>query len=73
MRTMLDSTINPIGLRSKYVESLTSYLIRMAEAHRVPPGKLLKKVVSRYLPKNNLRSNLERGSFTSCSHQINYN
>ena len=33
--------LEPIGLNTGYVESLTSYVARLAEAHSVPPGTLL--------------------------------
>lgn len=33
--------LEPIGIGTFYVESLTSYVARLAEAHSVPPGTLL--------------------------------
>ncbi len=33
--------LEPIGLDTCYVESLTSYVARLAQAHSVPPGTLL--------------------------------
>lgn len=33
--------LEPMGLGTAYVESLTSYVARLAEAHSVPPGTLL--------------------------------
>ena len=33
--------LEPLGLGTPYVESLTSYVARLAEAHSVPPGTLL--------------------------------
>jgi len=37
--------LEPIGSGTPYVESLTSYFIRLAEVHHVFPGMLMKKVV----------------------------
>ncbi|HEX6483607.1 MAG TPA: TniQ family protein [Ktedonobacteraceae bacterium] len=37
--------LEPIGIGTPYVESLTSYFIRLAEEHHVFPGMLMKKVV----------------------------
>ncbi len=37
--------LEPIGIGTPYVESLTSYFIRLAEVHHVFPGMLMKKVV----------------------------
>ena len=34
-------SLEPIGLNTGYVESLTSYVARLALAHSVPPGRLL--------------------------------
>lgn len=41
-RTRLYS-LEPIGMGSPFVESLTSYITRLAEAHTVSPGILLAK------------------------------
>jgi hypothetical protein len=38
-------TLEPIGVGTPFVESLTSYLVRLAEAHCVFPGTLLQKVL----------------------------
>jgi hypothetical protein len=37
--------LEPIGIETPYVESLTSYFIRLAEVHHVFPGLLMKKIV----------------------------
>jgi hypothetical protein len=38
-------SLEPIGIGTPYVESLTSYFSRLAEEHHVFPGMLMKKVV----------------------------
>ncbi|MEM7592659.1 MAG: TniQ family protein [Cyanobacteria bacterium P01_A01_bin.83] len=42
----------PIGIRTAYSESLTSYIIRLAEAHSVKPGILLKHEIAPLIGKN---------------------
>lgn len=37
--------LEPIGIGTPYVESLTSYFIRLAEEHHVFPGTLMNKIV----------------------------
>jgi transcriptional regulator with XRE-family HTH domain len=44
MRSMLFS-LEPIGVNMPWVESLTSYIARLADAHSVFPGILMEKIV----------------------------
>jgi transcriptional regulator with XRE-family HTH domain len=42
-------SLEPIGVGTPYIESLTSYITRLAEAHCVPTGRLISAVIiSRY-------------------------
>ncbi len=38
--------LNPIGLDTPYVESLTSYIARLAEAHSLSPNSLITQLIS---------------------------
>ena len=44
--------IEPIGLGTPYVESLTSYLARLAESHTVLLGNLATHQIKPVIPKN---------------------
>src|SRR5258707_12014982 len=53
LRTPVRSTLfslEPIGARTPWVESLTSYIARLANAHCVFPGVLMEKVVVPLVP-----------------------
>lgn len=43
--------ISPIGIGTPYVESLTSLITRLAEAHCVSPRLLISKIITPYLTK----------------------
>jgi hypothetical protein len=43
-------TLEPIGVRTAFVESLTSYIARLADAHSVFCGRLIEKVIAPLVP-----------------------
>lgn len=43
--------LEPIGIGSIYCESITSYLVRLAEAHCLKPGVLINKIIAPVLNK----------------------
>jgi TniQ len=45
-------SLEPIGVGTTYVESMTGYIARIAQEHRLRPGSLLNKVVSKQLDKD---------------------
>lgn len=51
--------LEPIGIGTPFVESLSSYLGRLAAAHMLPVSALLRNVIANYLPKDN--HNLGKG------------
>lgn len=53
--------IEPIGIGSPIIESLTSYVIRLAEAHSITPGLLMGKVITPLLNKHYLTKTANRG------------
>jgi hypothetical protein len=53
--------LDPIGIGTPYVESLTSYLSRLAEAHCVSTGSLISKIYSPLLNKDYLSKVSKRG------------
>lgn len=53
--------IEPIGIGTPFVESLTSYITRLAEAHCVLTGDLISKVYAPLLNKEYLSSISKRG------------
>lgn len=71
-RTPLYS-INPLGLKSVFIESLTSYIIRLAEVHVVNPRDLLAYEVAPVLNKNYLMNSISRGGnrFYDGAHFLN--
>jgi len=44
-------SLHPIGVKEAYIESLTSYLIRVSEAHQVYPSSLISYVIAPILNK----------------------
>ncbi|GED72113.1 hypothetical protein BRE01_58150 [Brevibacillus reuszeri] len=46
--------LEPMGMNTSHVESLTGYMIRLAEAHCVPLTKLYRKVIYPYINKKYL-------------------
>ncbi|WP_144561377.1 TniQ family protein [Bacillus mycoides] len=57
-------SIEPIGLGTPYVESLTSYIARLAYEHSVTTGSLMKKVITNYLTVTHLKNNYMKGSIS---------
>lgn len=56
-------SLEPIGIGSEMVESLTSYLLRLAEAHCVTVGTLISQVISEELGKSYIiESSQKRGT-----------
>lgn len=53
--------IKPIGIGTPFVESLTSYITRLAEAHCVFPGVLITKIYAPLLEKDYLSRISKRG------------
>ncbi|MED4850985.1 TniQ family protein [Caldifermentibacillus hisashii] len=53
--------LKPIGIGTPYIESLTSYIIRLAAAHNFTPGNLIGKIITPLLNKNYLINTAVRG------------
>ncbi|SCB71086.1 TniQ family protein [Bacillus mycoides] len=53
--------LHPIGVEGAYIESLTSYLIRLSEAHQVYPSALISYVIAPILNKEFLIYSTTRG------------
>ena len=53
--------LKPIGIKTPYIESLTSYLIRLSEAHQVYPSSLISYVIAPILDKEFLIKSATRG------------
>lgn len=54
-------SLHPIGVEEPYIESLTSYLIRLSEAHQVYPSSLISYVIAPILNKEFLIYSTARG------------
>lgn len=54
-------SLKPIGIEEPYIESLTSYLIRLSEAHQVYPSSLIFYVIAPILNKEFLIYSAARG------------
>lgn len=54
-------SLHPIGIGGAYIESLTSYLIRLSEAHKVYPSLLISYVIAPILNKEFLTHSTARG------------
>ncbi|PTC13415.1 TniQ family protein [Bacillus wiedmannii] len=54
-------SLHPIGVEGAYIESLTSYLIRLSEAHQVYPSALISYVIAPILNKEFLIYSTARG------------
>ena len=65
--------LEPIGLGTPYVESLTSYISRLAFAHNINVSTLLKGTVVPITEKKYLKNNLSKGVFGSTPKYINGN
>lgn len=53
--------ITPLGMGTPYIESLTSYIIRLSEIHKVTPGILIGKEITPLLNKHYLSKTVIRG------------
>lgn len=53
-------TLVPMGLKTAFGESLTSYILRLAQAHTLPPSALLREIIAPLMAK---------GRFTSSARQ----
>lgn len=54
-------SLKPVGIEGPYIESLTSYLIRLSEAHQVYPSSLISYVIAPILNKEFLIYSTARG------------
>ncbi|MCX2828280.1 TniQ family protein [Bacillus pseudomycoides] len=54
-------SLKPIGIEEPYIESLTSYLIRLSEAHQVYPSSLISYIIAPILNKEFLIYSTARG------------
>ncbi|PES77069.1 hypothetical protein CN505_00520 [Bacillus cereus] len=54
-------SLKPIGREASYIESLTSYLIRLSEAHQVYPSSLISYIIAPILNKEFLIYSTARG------------
>jgi transcriptional regulator with XRE-family HTH domain len=64
--------IEPIGIGTPYVESLTSYIIRLADAHCVKTGTLISRIYAPYLQKDYLtKISIRGGGFFETANGIN--
>lgn len=64
-------SINPIGLGTPFVESLTSYINRLAKAHNVRTIDLLRYEVSNFLKSDYLISELNQGGLNEKCRYLN--
>ena len=65
--------VDPIGIGTSYVESLSSYISRIAEIHNLAVSPLLSKVIAPMLNINYLKEQLTQGIIKDTSHFINEN
>ena len=65
--------LEPVGIGTPYVESLTSYISRLAFTHNVTVSSLLKGTVVPMADKKYLKNNLSEGVFGSTPKYINGN
>lgn len=65
--------IKPIGIGTPYVESLSSYISRIAENHNLAVSALLSKVIAPMLNIDYLKDQLSQGIIKDTSHFINEN
>src|SRR5699024_3050263 len=65
--------IKPIGIGTPYVESLSSYISRIAENHNLAVSPLLSKVIAPMLNIDYLKDQLRQGIIKDTSHFINEN
>ncbi|MBT2643432.1 TniQ family protein [Bacillus sp. ISL-41] len=65
--------LEPIGIGTPYVESLTSYISRLALKHNVTISSLIKGVFAQTTNKMYLKNNLSQGIFGDTAQYINGN
>lgn len=53
--------LNPVGIDTPYIESLTSYIARIAELHGVPPGILMTREIAPLVDKLYFQNGANRG------------
>ncbi|MGS2748191.1 TniQ family protein [Bacillus zanthoxyli] len=58
-------SIEPIGIGTPYVESLISYIARLAYEHSILPGMIIKHILAEMLQKDYLKEKYQQG-FISC-------
>lgn len=63
--------LEPIGIGTPYVESLTSYISRLASKHCVTTGKLIEKTIGIYLERKYISKHARVSSFDSYDLNIN--
>ncbi len=66
-------SLQPIGLNTELVESQTSYISRLADAHCVSVGTLIGKEITPLLGKEYIRNNAENGGGRLYSYAIEIN
>lgn len=71
-RTVLYN-LQPEGIGTPYIESLTSYITRLATIHNVNTSTLLRKIIAPVLSIDYLRKDLSQGFTTSTRNMINKN
>lgn len=60
-------SLEPIGIGTPYVESLSSFIIRLAEVHCVPTGTLVKNEIASQIPKTYQSTELFSMRHLACS------
>ncbi|WP_170287567.1 TniQ family protein [Aquibacillus halophilus] len=65
--------LEPIGSGTPYVESLTSYISRLANAHNVSVSSLIKGLIAKTTDKVYLKNSLSEGIFGDTAKYINGN
>jgi len=64
-------SIEPIGLGTPYVESLTSYISRLAHIHNVKVGVLIKRIIAKELKNESVRNKLYNQGVSTVTQGIN--
>lgn len=65
--------LEPKNIGTPYTESLTSYIARIAQAHHISVGKLLKSVIEPHLEHVYLKAELSKGNNKNTVQYINEN
>lgn len=65
--------LEPVGIGTEYVESLASYITRLANSHSISVIKLLKHIISPLIEKYHIKQELGRGVSNGLSILINSN